>query len=88
MPDEVGILKTYLIGMSICDIEKLPKDFLEYDTEYAEGYYPLPKKGKYMVLTLFTNGILWTTIRRWTPQKESYYRGFIGHDVDIVIKEE
>jgi hypothetical protein len=29
----------------------------------------------------------WTTIRRWTPQKEKYYRSIIGEEVKIEIAE-
>ena len=43
--------------------------------------------GDVIVLTLFTKEEtgtwLWTTIRRWTPQKEEYYRKLIGMEVEI-----
>ena len=71
---------------------KLPKEFLEYDTGYRTEngvcYYPL-FKGKGIIITIFTkdDGMhlenLWTTIRRWTPQKEKYYKSIIGEEVDI-----
>ena len=31
-------------------------------------------------------GSIWTTIRRWTPEKEDYYRSHIGEEVKIEIK--
>jgi hypothetical protein len=33
------------------------------------------------------DGRTWTTIRRWTPQKEKYYRSIIGEEVKIEIAE-
>ena len=91
MPTE-GLAETYLIGVSRIAIEKLPKSFIKYDTAYdPTANYPLPEKGEYMVLTLWTadQGELWTTIRRWTPEKEKYYQEHLGEKVGIVfIKEE
>jgi hypothetical protein len=61
------------------------------------GHYPLPKKGTFMVLTLCTPDCvvkkeakpfqLFTTIRRFTPSKWSYYSNHIGEQVEIVITE-
>ena len=31
-------------------------------------------------------GILFTTVRRWTEQKESYYRGLRGRTLDVVVE--
>ncbi len=82
--------KTFLIEVLNVNLEDLSVPFIAYDTSYwnpIEGRYKLPKKGKYMVLMLRTNGELWTTIRRWTPQKEKYYKSLIGQEVKIEIKD-
>ena len=95
--------ENYLVGVSVVNLEDLPERFIAYDTEIFEYYpkktppssfYPLPNKGKFMILTLFCKGgnnekgrKVWTTIRRWTPRKEQYYRGLIGQEVEIKIME-
>jgi hypothetical protein len=67
---------------------------LDYDTEYwnEDGSdilnYPLPK-GQVLVL-LFVDDCnkVFTTIRRYTPEKEIYYKSKIGEDFKIKIEEE
>jgi hypothetical protein len=84
--------KTFIVGLSVIDLEKMPVEFIKYDTEYIKRdgksieYYDLPKKGKFMILVLFTKkaDCVWTTIRRWTPRKEEYYQSLIGKEVEIV----
>jgi len=88
-----GKQNTYLIGVSFANIKDLPEEFVEWDTLYEENnelkHYELPK-GKVMVLLLFTvkpnpdgRKTLWTTIRRWTPDKEDFYSNLIGKEVNI-----
>jgi len=80
-----------LIQVFIIDSSELTKEFIEYDTFYGvkEGkpqFYELPK-GKLLVL-LFQendNDYLFTTIRRWTPQKEKYYKSMQGNIFEIVL---
>jgi hypothetical protein len=60
-------------------------------------YYPLPEKGDFLLLLLkgvgyetdgngvTRSGGLWTTIRRKTPEKESYYRKNIGNVFECVV---
>jgi hypothetical protein len=73
------------LAVFLTDKKELGKDFIEYDTAYGfKGNYPLPS-GKLLVLLLYTYGHLWTTIRRYIPYKETYYRGLIGQDVEIKI---
>lgn len=80
--------KTYLVQIFIVDRKELSEDFIDYDTliDDTGDYYKLPA-GKLMVLILLTSNRLWTTIRRWTPWKEKYYRSLIGKEVEIEIKE-
>ena len=84
----------------ITDKSELSDSFIEYDTLFRnwtknpktplpDGMYELPK-GKLILLLLIANegkGWLWTTIRRWTPEKEKYYRSIQGQNVEIVIEE-
>ena len=94
MPYNVDVGITKLVGVQNVDLENLSPAFLRMDTAIrGGGYYRLPKKGKYMILRLdteienyFTHE--WQTIRRWTSEKEAYYRSHIGEEVKIKIKEE
>ena len=64
---------------------ELGKEFIVYDTEYFTdnevGHYKLPKTD--LLVLLFEGG--WTTIRRWTQQKEKYYRSKIGELFEIEV---
>lgn len=92
IPD--GALAAMLTDIIIVNLEDLSPKFIQYDTAYWDDgevgvkSYPLPKKGKYMMLMLVSRLTLFTTLRRWTPQKEKYYRSLIGQEVEIVIEEE
>jgi hypothetical protein len=63
-------------------LEELSPVFLNYDTDF--GKFKLPKSGKYMMLIFVKPSKnagafnLFTTLRRWTEEKERYYRGAIG----------
>jgi hypothetical protein len=99
---DVGNRPTYLIGVSKCDISKLPRDFLFWDTMYVDnmkdgaGFYKLPKRGDFILLTLCTPDSyndeahpfhIWTTLRRWLKSKEDFYKKHIGEQVEIFIEE-
>jgi hypothetical protein len=71
-----------LIHVFVEDSYNLKKDFIEYDTFYAEGEevksYKLPV-GKVLVLLFDAHEFgCFTTIRRLTPEKEKYYKGAVG----------
>jgi len=88
------IENTKILEVFITELKNLSPEFIEYDTqiEGKGGNYPLPK-GKLIVLLLSSlqddsmAWQQWTTIRRWTPDKEKYYRGIRGQRVEIVIEE-
>ena len=81
-----------LLGVFPFDLEKDLNNVLhEYDTLYHEKgeskYYPLPQKGKYLLLVFVKSGMIpsvFTTIRRWTPRKESYYRMNRGLEFEVI----
>lgn len=86
---------TFLAGLYVEDISLLSEIFIKYDTEYGkeERHYELPKTGKVIVLLLLSEANIfqsafWTTIRRWTPRKEEFYRSLVGQEVGIEIKED
>lgn len=58
---------------------------------YIEKKYPLPS-GKLLVLLLQTiderGSHIWTTVRRHTPEKATYYRSMRGKMFECVVQEE
>jgi len=79
-----------LLGVFTIYLQEQHAAFLNYDTD--NGTYGLPTSGEYMIL-LFqkpdTPGVtgknLFTTLRRYTPQKMNYYMGEVGEIFDIVL---
>lgn len=101
-PEAVEKRKTFLVGVSDCLLERMPLDFIFWDTLFINpdgsiGHYPLPEKGRFILQTLCTPDAivdgkalpfeLWTTIRRWTPRKMEYYSLHVGEQVAIEIME-
>jgi len=98
MPLTIEDYKTVVLDVFVTDLGKLPKEFLEYDTAYWDEkklkteHYKLGFR-KAIVIVLFStykysNYIdkkLWTTIRKWTPEKEEYYKQLIGKEVMIRV---
>jgi len=72
-----------LLDVLVINLEELSSTFLEYDTDCR--LFPLPKKGKYMMLLFQKAGYfdLFPTLRRWTPDKYDYYKSGIGKLFDI-----
>jgi hypothetical protein len=68
---------------------ELSPDFITYDTEFADedGFYPLPN-GKLILLIFRSAKGIFTTIRRWTPEKWKYYRACEGHVFEVVINDD
>lgn len=95
MPD-IDIIDNYdtiLLEVFKVEYKDLSERFKQYDTLiqgqnpfYLESYYALPQTAL-IVLLLKTDKQVWTTVRRWTPEKEVYYRGLRGQEVKIEVKE-
>jgi hypothetical protein len=69
--------KARLIALQRINLEDQTKQFLEYDTKIrGGGNYPLPKKGKYILLLfeMVGNTTFFTTIRRYTMSKHNFYQ--------------
>ena len=84
--------KTSLVGVKVVNLEDLDKKFIEEDTAIlGGGHYELPATGKYMILGLITTKVgvrcihVWQTIRRYTPEKEAYYRAHVNEEVRIEV---
>ena len=79
--------KAKLLAVINTHRQDLREDFINYDTTTVNhDKYELPV-GRLMVLLLLSSE-LWTTVRRWTPEKEKYYRSLIGQDFEVVIENE
>ena len=89
MPENVYLYNTRLLQIFVCNFKDLSEFFITQDTIYKRNekfhFYKLPK-GKLMVLLLQTNTNLWTTIRRYTPEKFEYYNKAIGKEFKIEIE--
>jgi len=93
-------LKHKIVSIIEVDLKDLPDEFKEYDTRFFNletgkwEHYIFPFEGKCIVILIissrvfeiYTERILWTTIRRWTPEKAEYYTGLTGKEVEIVIE--
>ncbi len=89
IPIEATLLEVFKVKT-----EDLHKRFIEFDTKFFNekernwNYYKLPS-GEVLVLLLKSDHInesyLWTTIRRFTPQKYEYYRNLRGESFEIEI---
>ena len=93
-PDNWDTTEFKLIHVFTEDTSTFKESMLAYDTEYWNDddsdilRYPLPK-GK--VLVLFFQGepnVVFTTIRRLTPEKEKYYKSKVGEKYRITITKE
>ena len=80
-----------LIGVFKTTKQELSKEFIEYDTKYFDNqsptqysYYPLPD-GELFVLFLKSGTMMWTTVRRFTPQKYGYYINNCGKTFEVKI---
>ncbi len=88
---------TYVLDVWALRKESLSKGFIDYDTKIEsekselgkpkpETHYKLPYAKVYLVIILWTNGDIWTTIRTATEEKKKYYKSLIGQEVKIEIK--
>ncbi len=64
-----------------CDLSRC---FIAYDTQYDEGEYPLPKTDLIVLLLMFDDRKLFTTMRRFTAKKWEYYKSLEGKEVEMV----
>jgi len=85
-----GLSNARLLLVLKTHYSELSEGFIKYDTEYLDGsgYYELPKTA--LLLLVFTLNstfpVIFTTLRRWTPKKEEYYRSKQGELFKIEIK--
>lgn len=91
-----GNSKAELLQALAVDDKDLSDAFIRYDTEFADipsisgkitgyqrGCYELPK-GKLILLIFKNSHGIFTTIRRWTPEKWKYYKGNEGSEFEVV----
>ncbi len=71
----------------------LSNSFIEYDTLYLdedvnEHHYALPKSDLLILIFMAPDGKLFTTIRRFTPDKFTYYKSLENEELELVILSE
>jgi len=78
-----------LIQVFLCNYNDLSDYFIKYSTEYEDfgekGYYNLPKTKSIVLIFQFDDRIF-TTIRRYTTSKYSYYKKSVGEIFNLIIK--
>lgn len=73
-----------LVAVELRGRSDFSEKFIEYDTAFNGGHYPLPP-AQYMVLVFLGNELIpFTTVRRWTEEKFRYYHSAIGQTFEIV----
>ena len=73
-----------LVAVELRGRSDFSEKFIEYDTAFDGGHYPLPP-AQYMVLVFLGNELIpFTTVRRWTEEKFRYYHNAIGQTFEIV----
>lgn len=79
-PDPSTLLEVFVVD------HDLHGAFVRYDTSIiGGGNYRLPSGKKLVLLLQSVDGVLWTTIRRHTDDKEAYYRRLRGKPIGIVM---
>lgn len=87
--DVTPVTGATLVNVSKVSLADLPQKFLDYDTSYPNGNYPL-KGGEYLLLLFVSTDyrndeFLFTTIRSYSTPKEVYYRGLIGQYMRVEL---
>jgi|SRR3954469_23739426 hypothetical protein len=84
--------KALLLDVFKSHYRDLSNTFIAYDTEIlaTHDHYLLPKTDLLILLLQADNGQVFTTTRRWTRQKERYYRSLRGQEflIDIAAENE
>lgn len=87
---DFNIVSTNLLQVLTAFKSDLSRDFIDYDTAYQGKddveYYELPE-GKLIILVFQTATKVWTTMRRWTPQKMNQYCSLMGKQFEVIIYE-
>ena len=95
MPADVELYESFVRSVEIKHYNDLTSEFIKYDTEYDGGFYPLPKT-KLLIVVIWSGRKIsetereateWTTVRRWTLEKERWYKSLIDKEVNIIIKQ-
>ncbi len=85
--------KVVLMQVITIDQDLLSDSFIEYDTmwldeELNENHYELPKSELLILIFMTSKCELFTTIRRFIPQKFAYYKSLENHELELVITSE
>jgi hypothetical protein len=76
-----------LLEVFVKDRDNMSEEFIEYDTTQVDGEkYVLPRS-RYLVLLFIQDGNLFTTVRRFTNEKATYYFGMRGAQMEVKFTE-
>lgn len=89
MPQGIEYFETWVVKVLVIDREDLTEDQICQDTETVDRNFYLLPQGKLIHIILWTmtavGGRTWNTFRKWSPEKEVFYRGFVGKQIGVVI---
>ena len=81
-----GQKSAQLVHVRRVEASSLHEDLIEYDTRTTTGeHYALPKGMLLQLVFLGNKGIPFCTLRRWTPDKEVYYRECVDKQFEVVV---
>lgn len=83
-----GQNKATLMSILIRERSDMSDSFVEYDTVYDGGHYPLPPGGYLVLVFLGCDLIPFTTVRKFSHDKFMRYYEAIGETFDIVVKQD
>jgi len=76
--------KSILLQCFKINYNDLSRCFIVYDTTFDEGEYSLPKTDLIVLLLMDTDRKLFTTVRRFTPTKWTFYKSLEGEEVELI----
>lgn len=76
---------TMVIGVYKTHFNNLADDIRDGKVDLDMEVNQIPKSDL-LVITLLTHATQWQTLRRWTLDKEAWYRRLLGHKVGIEIE--
>jgi hypothetical protein len=87
LPCGINGKRARLVFVRLIALQKQMRAFLDYDTRIlgSNEHYPLPVKGKYILLLFDYDGTVFTTLRRHTEEKFLYYSGLVGQDLQVEV---
>jgi len=98
LPKDANGKQAKLLHIEPIELERQNASYLIYDTHIREPedyrdshpkiqrFYELPKAGYYLLLLFSCEGMIFTTLRRYSVEKEKHYRSKISEKFEVVVE--